>query len=383
MNSEPTNLQHEVQDLLQELLDLEDSASLFLTLYLDTSVSSAGQRHYPVYLKQKSADLTKILAGVHGPQAVPEFLDNLAKMERYLNEELGKNTRGVALFSSQERGYFRALELPLPVRNKFAASHAPNLDVLIELLQQYPHFCVVSFDQQTARILSVYLSDVIGKSQLESQEAAATARSSGSSPRLRYEQRLRDHVQHFLREVAAAIERLMREEKPQGLILLATQSNISELRRHLSPDIDRQIVLTQSISPDTPDSQMVARVLDAVQKSQREQARQILEELYERLSQDYMAVAGIEPTLLSLQIGQVQTLILSARFDSTGRRCSRCGSLFPDPAGPCGYCQGETIPVDLRDRMEKLAEQQKVRIEIISERSFVDSLGGTAALLSF
>jgi hypothetical protein len=383
MNREPTNLHSQVKALVQELLDLEDSQSLFLTLYLDTSIASDGHKHYQVYLKQKSADLANMLGGVSGTDAVEELQENLVVIETFLGSKLAKNTRGVAIFSNQRRGFFRVLELTLPVRTKFVASHAPNLDVLIELLQQHPHFCVVAFDQQAARIMSVYLSDIVKKSQLENTETATLIDHPGGSSRLRFEQRVRDHVQHFLRDVANAVERLMRAEKPEGLILLATQSNVSELRRHLSPDIERQILLTQGVPADTPDSQLVARVLAELQKNQQEQARQLLEELYERLSQDYMSVAGLEQTLLNLQMGKVETLILSARFEAAGRRCSRCGSLFPAGVEPCSYCQGETSPVDLRDRMEKLAEQQKVRIEIVSERSFLDALGGTAALLSF
>jgi peptide chain release factor subunit 1 len=375
-------LQDEIGNLLEELLDLEESDRLFVSLYLDTSVNAEGHRVHPIYLKQKVTDLIPVIAAGKGDAAVREFRQNMAQIEQYLAQSLNKGTRGVALFSSTGRGYFRTLQLPVPVRNKMAASRAPNLDVLIELLQQNIHFCVVVFDQQTARILSVYLTDVIRKREL-SNPSVSVRNQAGSSSRVRYERRERDVVQHFLRELAESIVNLVRAEKTQGLVLLGTQANIAELRKFLPPEIDKQVLLTQNVPAATPDGQLTERVLAEVQRLQHALARQSLEELYDRLSQDYLSCAGLETTLFNLHQGKVQTLIISGQFAERGRKCPRCGSLFTSATTECVYCRMATVDVDLRNQMEKLARHQGVKIEVLQEPSFLDHLGGVGALLKF
>ncbi len=375
-------LPDEIGNLLEKLLDLEESDHLFVSLYLDTSVNSEGHRVHPIYLKQKVADLVPVIAAGKGEATVREFRQNMAQIERFLAEGLEKSTRGVAIFSSTGLGYFNALQLPVPVRNKIAASRAPNLDVLIELFQQNVHFCVAIFDQQTARILSVYLTDVARKRQL-SNPSVPSRNQPGSASRVRYDRRERDVVQHFLRDLAEAIEDLMRAEKTQGLVLLGTQANTAELRKFLSPEIDRQVLLTQNVPATTPDSHLTERILAEVQRLQHTLARQALEQLYDRLSQDYLSSAGLESTLFNLHQGKVQTLIISRQFAERGRKCPRCGSLFNGSTTECSYCRTPTIDIDLRNQMEKLARHQGVKIEVLQEPSFLDHLGGVGALLRF
>ncbi|MFB3905492.1 MAG: Vms1/Ankzf1 family peptidyl-tRNA hydrolase [Acidobacteriota bacterium] len=375
-------LQDEIATLLEELLNVEESDRLFVSLYLDTSVNTEGHRVHPIYLKQKVGELVPVIAAAKGEGGVRELRENIARIEQFLAYSLEKGTRGIALFSSTARGYFKALQLPVPVRNKIAASRAPNLDVLIELFQRNLHFCVTVFDQQTARILSVYLTDITRKRQLVNP-SVPPRNQAGSSSRVRYERRERDVVQHFLRDVAEAIESLMRAEKTQGLVLLGTQANIAELRKLLPPEIDKQVLLTQNVPAATPDDLLIERVLAEVHRLQQTPARQALEQLYDRLSQDYLSCAGVENTLFHLQQAKVQTLILSGQFAERGRKCPKCASLFSSVTTECIYCRTATADVDLRNQMEKLARHQGVKIEVLSEPSFLDHLGGVGALLKF
>ncbi len=372
----------EIGTLLEELLDLEESDHLFVSLYLDTSVNTEGHRAHTIYLRQKVADLIPVIAARKGEAAVRELRQNVAQAEQFLAHSLEKTTRGVALFSSIGRDYFRVLQLPVPVRNKIAASRAPNLDVLIELFQQNLHFCVAIFDQQTARILSVYLTDIVRKRELSNVSVSAR-KLPGSASRVRFERRERDVVQHFLRDLAEAIENLMRVEKTQALVLLGTQANTAELRKLLSPEIDKQVLLTQNVPAATPDSQLIERVLAEVLRLQYSLTRQAVEQLYDRLSQDYLASAGLETTLFNLHQGKVQTLVISGQFAERGRKCPSCGSLFTSATTECIYCRTPTIDVDLRNQMEKLAKHQGVKIEVLQEPSFLDHLGGVGALLKF
>lgn len=383
MSADRIHSEFEIRALLDELLHLKDSEALFLSVYLDTSVNVEGRRVFPVYFRTQSAEIAETLA-TEGEARLREFGENVDVVDAYLQNELDKSTRGLAAFSSVRRdGYFRALQLPLPVRNKVVASRAPNLDVLIELAHQNPHYCVVAFDQHAARILRVYLADVRRLIQLETSAPAEKAPSSGASSRLRYERRLQEHERQFWKELAAAVDRVARDDRPQRVVLIGTQANVAELHKALSPETHRLVAQAPGLSPDLADHELIERVVAETARKQVEEARQLVSELWYRLSQEYRAVAGLTDTLIALQMGRVETLILGAGFAVAGARCQACGTLFPDGVANCSYCQGQTVRVDLRNRMEKLAEQQGVRIEALKERTFLDVLGGVGALLKF
>lgn len=375
-------LRNRLRGDLEELLALEADRQLFLSAYLDVSPGSDGSRSHTVYLRRRISDLEKMFVGRGLDDKARRLKEHSAVLEQFLETELQKDTRGVAFFLSQEIGYTKRIQLPVPLKNKIVASAAPNLNVLIELVEQNRHYCVVALAQRAARIMSVYLTDLVDAGELTA-EPPETERRGREWSQVRFEHRARSHFQQLVKELCDALERHWQAEKPEGLVILATPENAGELRRRLKPELLRHVVATSTLPPETSPDHLIARIMSTLEKAKVDEERRLSEQLYERLAGDYMAVAGLEDTLLRLQSGQLEILVISDIFEARGQRCPRCNSLFSLAVAACLYCGSHTQEVDLRNWMEKAAEHQRLRLEILQGRSFLDNLGGVGGLLKF
>lgn len=367
---------------LDELLSLEDGEPLFLSVYLDTSVNPDGQRTYGVFLKKKTSLMTKLQRHKRGETGVRELRENIRRLEAYLAEHLKSETRGLALFCSTRRGYFKALELPVPVRNKFAVSTSPNLDVLIELVEESRHYAITVLDQHSGRIFSLHLSDRPGPETSLSQNVPGRTKVGGFS-QMRYQRHRKDRIQHFMRDFAEQLERFDRREKPQGLVLLGTHENVSEFKRRLPRHLLEKVVLTRGIPAHEDEQDLISQVRRFVEQIEAQESHAALSQFYDRLCQDYLTVVGLDETLFNLQMGKVERLFVTDRLAGRGYRCINCDFVFCRNVHKCPYCTGPAEAVDIRNRIEKLAELHGAQLELLDEPSFLDELGGVGGMLKF
>lgn len=367
---------------IQELLALDDQRTQFLSVFLDTSVNEEGQRTYPVFFKKKASLLTKLQEHEKGEQAAKEFKENVARVESYLSQQLDRTTQGAAIFCSVGRDYFKALQLPVSVRNKFVVSTSPNLEVLIELAEESRHYCLVALDQHSGRIFSVYLSNRPSEARSLSEDVPGRTKVGGWS-QMRYQRHRKDLIQHFMRDLAEELQRYVQREKPDSIVVLGTQANTSAFSRHLSSELSNRVLFTGPIPAHEDDLDLASKVRLMIQEAEKKKGEKLVSRLYERLCQDYMAVVGLDETLFNLQMGKLDRLFISEGLDGHGYRCIHCDFIFSRNPVKCPYCGNEAERVELRNRLEKLAEHHDVPIELVGDATFLDSLGGAGGFLKF
>ncbi len=367
---------------LRKLLSLEDQNEQFLSVYLDTSVNQDGQRTHLIFFKKRASILGKLIEHEKGEPAGRVFRKNIARIEEYLVHQLDKRTQGLAVFCSEGRNFFQALQLPVRVRDKFVVSTSPNLDILIELAEESHRCCMVVLDQHSGRIFSVHLSNQPDDATSLSEEIPGRTKVGGWS-QMRYQRHRKDMIQHFMKDLAEELERHVRREQPDCIVVLGTQSNTAEFRRRLSADLDRKILLTTSIPAHENDQELVAKVRGLIEEAERLEAQRMVTRLYDRLCQDHKAVVGLDETLFNLQMGKLERLFISEGLNGRGYRCTHCDFIFSRDVGKCPYCGNSAEPVELRNRLEKLAEHHAVPIELVGDATFLDSLGGTGGFLKF
>ncbi len=366
---------------LNELLALEDQKALFLSVYLNTSVNAEGQRNFPVFLRKKISLLAKLQE--HGREnSAREFRQNVQLVEAYLRDDLMSDTRGVVIFCSVARDYFKALQLSVPVPNKFSVSTSPNLGILIELAEDNQHYCLAILDQHSGKILSFYLFDLHGEAELVDDTVPGRTKVGGWS-QMRYQRHRRALIDHFMKEFAVNLEDYVRREGPDSIILLGTDSNLARFQRHLTADVRDRIVLTRSVPAHADDQELISQVSEYIKEAKSAAQKKAVDQLYDRLCQDHLAVVGLDDTLFNLQMGKLERLFISPQLKSSGFRCTNCQFIFSSSVDTCLYCQGSVEPIELRNRIEKLAEHHEVPIDVVQTRSFLDSLEGVGGFLRY
>ena len=131
---------------LQELVEFQAEGALVLSLYLDTELNRQPKEKVKLTLRER-------LRGV-----IEKGLNkDMERILQFFDYDYDWQAMGVALFSCQERGFWRAYSLAVPVRNILFVAEQPYVNPLSDLLDEYGPYGVVLVDQEGARLFGVQL----------------------------------------------------------------------------------------------------------------------------------------------------------------------------------------------------------------------------------
>ncbi|HEX2167852.1 MAG TPA: hypothetical protein VHG09_11525, partial [Longimicrobiales bacterium] len=103
----------------------------------------------------------------------------------------------------------------------------------------------------------------------------------------------------------------------------------------------------------------------------------------DRVRQSHYATAGLHETLVQLQEGKVERLVVARDLEKDGVQCTQCGFYLVQRDGACPYCGGTLRDgVDLVESMIRMAANQEVGVDFVAGDTMRE-LKGVAALLKF
>src|SRR4051812_6158275 len=88
--------------------------------------------------------------------------DDIKRIEDYVRGGFDRShTRGLALFASSADGMWRALQLPLAVRNRLVINQHPQVRQLEAIVERAERFAVLLVDKQRARLFVFQLGQLL------------------------------------------------------------------------------------------------------------------------------------------------------------------------------------------------------------------------------
>jgi hypothetical protein len=108
-----------IDGLVQRLVKVSPGQKSFLSVYLDLKPDGRGKKLYPVFLKNRLPELSKLLPAHASEQSL--LARDIKSIQRYLEKDLDPSWRGLALFACASEGLFLPVPMPLPPR-KFLSS---------------------------------------------------------------------------------------------------------------------------------------------------------------------------------------------------------------------------------------------------------------------
>jgi len=326
--------------------------------------------------------LAKEQATVLGPGAVAAVEADLAHVHDWLAEPHSRaGVRGVALFSDDHDGLWRAVTVPTAVRDQVSIGPVPALAQLCQALGDGARALVVVMDGRSARFVRLE-QGLAGERAGPADEQARRVDTDvelGSFERL-HEEHTRQHV----RRTADALDKELRQWPAQRLVLSGPDEVVATLVRDLPPDVAGRIVGRITI-PATSGTDAVADAARQVIEAFDEERRSTLvDELRQRFERGTDGVAGMAATLEALGARRVATLVVAPGVGAPGRRCTGCGRLV---AGSdeiaCPDCQGATEPVlDVVEAAVAAALRQGAAVEVCDVPA-LDDLGHIGAVERF
>src|SRR3712207_2751189 len=178
-------------------------------------------------------------------------------------------------------------------------------------MDQYPRYAVLVADTNRARLF------VFGRGKTLQSDEITNVKTRGAKvggwSQMRYQRHLENyHLQHA-KEVADQLERVVREDNVQHIILAGDEVIIPLLKAEFPKAVEEKVVDVLSLDINAPEHE----ILEASLETMREHDAQTDAEKVQRLFDEYraggLAVVGSQDTLEALSMGQVEELIITAR----------------------------------------------------------------------
>ncbi len=366
---------------LERVLARQDGNTPVLSLFLDMSVNSDNKRTHQIFLNQKRAQFHELDSDRENHH-VEEMGAVFERIQSWMDTEFNEENRGVVIYSEVGGEWFEALQFPVPVANRMVIDQRPVVGPLAQVIETYHHHGVVLLDREHVRILSVYLGTLLDEIEVRGEPFPAPSRvQAGGYSQPRYQRRKAEEMRHFFKEFAKEVGEFVRRYQPDDLILLGTEENVAQFQDFLPEPLQEMVAYTGAMRVDETASEIVARIEPYLEEQREQESQELLAQLRERVRQDYLATAGFQSTLVALQEGRVDTLVVAQDQELQGSRCTQCGFVFAREIAACPYDGATTVSgVDVVETTIRIAEEQAAEVRFVPPAEVRDMRGVGAFL---
>lgn len=368
---------------VQRLIQHDSGGRAILSLFLDMSVTSDNKRTYQIFLNKEKAAFAELQSdrGNHHREPLGALL---ARVERWIDESFDPTNKGVAIYGEIGGDWFEAFQVPVALRNRLQVLDYPVIGPLSEIMRDHPRYGVIIVDREHLRLLAIQMGTVGEDYRLE-PDAIPTPHDvqAGGYSQKDYQKRKAEETRHFFKDFVEEITRFDDRVRPDHFVLLGTTENTKNFREFLPKQVDERIIHVAA-APVAASAGEIAKHLQPVFEdvAQQSEAR-ALDLLQDRVSQAHFAATGLHDTLVHLQEGKVERLVVARNLEEAGAQCTQCSFYLAGPDGPCPYCGGDVRNgVDLVESMIRIAAHQDVSVDFVAGDN-MQAHRGVGALLRF
>lgn len=302
------------QKLMDNLLNFGAVPAPVISLYLDARVNEHGKRNFmPFVRKQLSERVKTYPVGSEERESIEE---DFVRIMRYLEDGIREPTQGVALFACAALDdYFRVGQFEAPFeRNRLLVSERPHLYPLARLIEQYRRYAVVLADTNRAQIFVFAAGQTVEQEEIENVKTKHTQ--VGGWSQARYQRHTENYHLHHVKEVVEALERTVREENIEQIILAGDEAVVIPILKEQMPkELEEKVIDVLSLGIDTPEHELLDESLTAFQRHDSLTDMEKVERMLGQFRGDDLAVAGVPDTLAALSNGQVEEVLIVANAE--------------------------------------------------------------------
>jgi hypothetical protein len=368
---------------IQRLIQRDSDGRQILSLYLDMSVNSDNKRTHHIFLSKQKASFAELQSDRERHHREP-LGELLARIDRWIDEEFDPTNRGVAIFGEVGGDWFEAYQVPTALPNRLDLLPQVVIGPLTQIVRSHPRYCIVVVDREHLRLVSAHMGKLLAEHEV-APDAIPTPHDvqAGGYSHKDYQKRKAEETRHFYKQFAEEVVQFGRRQQAEHYALLGTTENTKNFTEFLPKEITERIV-HEGHAPAAATSIELVRLLQPTvdELALRDQAEAV-DLVRERVRQAHFATSGLQDTLVQLQEGKVERLMMSRDLEREGVQCTQCNFYLVRRDGPCPYCGGELRPgVDLVESMIRMAATQAAHVDIVAGDTMQD-LNGVGALLKF
>jgi peptide chain release factor subunit 1 len=300
--------------LVDKLLDFEPVPVPVLSLYLDARVNEQGKRQFMPFVRKQLTERAKSYD--NNSLELESFQKDAERITSYLEDGITSTTSGLAIFACSADDFFEVGEFEAPFeRNRLFVSDRPHVYPLARVADQYRRYAVVLADTNRARIFVFAAGRAINEQSIENVKTKRTK--VGGWSQARYQRHEENYHLHHVKEVVDMLERIVREEEIEHIILAGDETAVIPLLREQLPKaLEEKVIDAINLGIDTPEHELLEESLTVFKRHDSLTDREKVERLLNEYRGDNLGVAGVPDTIAALSNGQVEELLIVASADN-------------------------------------------------------------------
>ena len=206
----------------------------------------------------------------------------------------------------------------------------------------------------------------------------------GGWSQMRYQRHVDNLYLHHAKDVIEALDRIVREEAIENVILAGDEVIIPLLREQMPPALAKKTEDTMRLDIRTPEHEIMERTLETFRVRDAVIDMERVAELKDAVRGTNLGVAGAADTLAALLNGQVDELFLTAGMSEIENEPEEVGAVLkayaPGKEGETPDSSRRRIVVD---ELIRRAKETGARIHFVEDASLLAAMGGVGATLRY
>jgi len=300
----------------------------------------------------------------------------------------GNQARARAVFACGSRNFWREFDLPsqLPGTQLFV-NRQFHLKPLALLLGAQPRLWVALVDRQKARFFDLRLDELKERDGMFRTPPGRQGRGDGYAgyDGGHAQRRVNDEALHHFKSVAEHLSAALEKGLFEKLIIGCHETSWHELGPQLHPYVKQRLLGHFSSDLTRITNEQIREQAGRILRESLDQRRkELAREAISQAKSNARGVTGLRRVLKSLELGEVQTLLIGDKFSHLAVQCTNCGHLDAHMVRHCPACGQETREIeDVTEAIIPTAIRRDIELFYVKDDPEFDRAGNIAALLRF
>ena len=373
------------REQIRELAEFQDQNSCAVSFYFQPSAPrNKAHKEDTILIKDLAREAMRTLES----KGVKDWARaDIERIVRLSGELRSNGTHGKAVFACASQNVWREYDLPptLGSTQLFVDRHF-HLKPLAHLLGASPLLAIVLLDRHRARIFDFRLGELTEREDLF-HPLPRRGRSDGFAG---YEgghaqRRVEDEVRQHFKNTAENLKELLERGVFEKWILACQDAHFSLFEPQLHPYLSQALIgrFHADLGRATRD-ELRTHAQHLVEQWQNNRRRDLVSQVLSQARSHGRGVTGLRRVLRSLELGEVQTLLVGENLQAHAVECSACGHIDAHLVSYCPVCGRATQEiVDVGEAVLPWVVRREIETFYVKDDPEFDKVGNIAALLRY
>jgi len=366
---------------IQDLSEIYDTKDTFLSLYLNLEKGIPWK-----FIEAREKQCKTALKG--NKDLVDAFDTNMEQLTKYLrtpssdfNQDFAKGMKGIAIFISGSKDYFKSYKVPLKFENKMVVDTSPYIRDLVQIVDDWEAYGFILIDSNSVHMYLVSMGTVIDEKKLSAH--IMNKHKKGGWSQMQFQRLRTGAIDHFYKKAVEDLNAFITHDRPHRIILAGPGESKHHFYDMLPQEITERIIEVVDLDIDMPEDKLIKESIELAQKAERKEETQLVERLRNEILKGGKVVYGVKETVEATRNGQVELLLVNSDYKIRGWICENCQAVEVGSKSSCPYCGKETSEVDVIEEIIEFAARTDARIEFVEDNEILEELGGIGGFLRY